>query len=152
MRISSWADEPGVVVLPDGRRVRGTGVRRPRAQVGAPDFAVYLLARAPAPTPWPSRWVAWRDFGLPRCTADAVAALREAFERAATERVEIACAGGVGRTGTALALLATMGGARDRLAPDDAVAWVREHYHRRAVETRRQRSWLRSVAASIGPT
>lgn len=148
MRISSWADEPGVVVLPDGRRVRGTGVRSPRAQVGAPDFAVYLLARPPAPTPWPSRWVAWRDYGLPRSTADAVTALREAFERAATERVEIACAGGVGRTGTALALLATMAG----VSPDDAVAWVREHYHRRAVETRRQRRWLRSVAARIRDT
>lgn len=39
--------------------------------------------------------------------------------------MEIACGGGVGRTGTAMALLAVMSG----VAPDKAVAWVRENYH-----------------------
>jgi hypothetical protein len=29
--------------------------------------------------------------------------------------------------------------------PADAVAWVRERYHRRAVETRSQRRWIERV-------
>ncbi|NED52284.1 protein phosphatase, partial [Micromonospora aurantiaca] len=33
----------------------------------------------------------------------------------------------------------------DGLPPARAVAWVRSHYHRRAVETPWQRWWLRGV-------
>jgi protein-tyrosine phosphatase len=134
----------GVVELPDGRRVRGTGLRRPRRVVPAPDFAVYLLGRDPQVPDWEYRWVRWRDFGLPDSTEQAVTALREAHRRAESERVEIACGGGVGRTGTAMAVLAVMSG----VAPDDAVAWVRENYRRRAVETRRQKRWVEAVAAA----
>lgn len=118
-----------MVELPDGRRIRGTGARKARGDVPAPDFAVYLLGRELALGPWPYRWVRWRDFRLPDSTEDATAALHEAWDRAGEERVEIACRGGIGRTGTTLALLATLSG----VAPEDAVAWVRAHYHRRAV-------------------
>ncbi|WP_257022110.1 hypothetical protein [Microbacterium sp. JAI119] len=38
---------------------------------------------------------------MPRTPSDAITALREAFERCSVERVEIACGGGNGRTGTA---------------------------------------------------
>ncbi|MBX6748191.1 MAG: hypothetical protein IRY85_00730 [Micromonosporaceae bacterium] len=55
--------------------------------------------------------------------------------------MEIACRGGIGRTGTALAALAVL----DGLAPPAAVAWVRDAYHPRAVETPWQRWWLRRV-------
>jgi len=137
----------GVVELPDGRRVRGTGLRRPRRDAPAPDFAVYLLGRDPRVPDWPYRWVRWRDFRLPDSTDLAMAALREAHTRAETERVEIACGGGVGRTGTALAVLAIMSG----VGPDDAVAWVRAHYKPRAVETRRQRRWVENMATSVSP-
>ena len=135
----------GVVELPDGRRVRGTGVRRPRDGAPEPDFVVYLLGRDPGITDWPNEWVKWRDFHLPASNDDAVAALRAAHTRAATERVEVACAGGRGRTGTALALLAVLSG----VGPDDAVAWVREHYHPKAVETRPQRRWVAEVGRSL---
>ncbi len=132
----------GVVELPDGRRVRGTGVRRPRDDAPDPDFAVYLLGRDPQITTWPNQWVRWRDFHLPTSTEDAVTALKAAHARAATERVEVACAGGRGRTGTALAALAILSG----VSPDDAVAWVRERYHPKAVETRPQRRWVERTA------
>ncbi|PUB25506.1 protein-tyrosine phosphatase [Promicromonospora sp. AC04] len=140
----------GVVELPDGRRVRGTGLRRPRRDAPAPDFAVYLLGRDPRVPDWEYQWVRWRDFRLPDSTDQAVAALRETHARAESERVEIACGGGVGRTGTAMAVLAVMSG----VAPDDAVAWVRRNYHPRAVETRRQRRWVEDVLATTtgGPT
>lgn len=137
--------DDGVVELPDGRRVRGTGLRRPRGKVPLPDFAVYLRGRDPAVPDTEYRWVRWRDFRLPDSTEQALAALREAHTRAEAERVEIACGGGIGRTGTAMAVLAIMSG----VAPDDAVAWVRAHYHRRAVETRAQRRWIAEVSASF---
>jgi protein-tyrosine phosphatase len=72
----------------------------------------------------------------------ALATLREAHRRAATERVEVACGGGVGRTGTALAVLAVLSG----VEPAEAVAWVRATHHPRAVETPWQRRWVRRVS------
>ena len=65
-------------------------------------------------------------------------ALREAWARAATERVEIACAGGRGRTGTALACLAVL----DGVPGCEAGAYVREHYAAHAVETPWQRRFV----------
>ena len=131
--------------LPGGRRVRGTGLRRPRGDAPVPHFAVYLRGTDPRVTGWEYRWVRWRDFRLPDSTDDALTALREAHARAASERVEIACGGGVGRTGTALATLAVLSG----VEPADAVAWAREHYHPRAVETRRQRRWVEEAGAAL---
>ena len=106
-----------------------------------PEFGVYLLARDPGPFPWPHRWVQWPDFRLPASTGDAVSALREAYERSAAERVEVACGGGVGRTGTALAAMAVIAG----VPPAEAVAWVRRHYHPHAAETPWQRRWVLQV-------
>jgi len=82
--------------------------------------------------------VRWPDFRLPTDRAQAVAALREAWERAATQRVEIACGGGRGRTGTALACLAVL----DGVPATEAVGYVRRHYHPRAVETPWQRRYV----------
>jgi protein-tyrosine phosphatase len=79
--------------------------------------------------------VRWPDFRLPVDRVDLVAALREVLRRAGSQRVEIACAGGTGRTGTALACLAVL----DGVPASEAVAWVRAHYDPRAVETRAQR-------------
>jgi protein-tyrosine phosphatase len=138
-----WREGPGVVELPDGRRVRGRGLRQPPPDGQDPEFGVYLLARVPGPFAWDHRWVLWPDFRTPASTSDAVAALREAHERAATQRVEVACGGGVGRTGTALAAMAVFAG----IPSHDAVAWVRRHYNRRAVETPWQRRWVLRIDA-----
>jgi protein-tyrosine phosphatase len=79
---------------------------------------------------------------VPLHRADALDALREAHRRAyAGQRVEVACHGGVGRTGTALAALAIL----DGLAADEAVRWVRTVYRHDAVETPWQQHWLRVV-------
>jgi hypothetical protein len=136
----TWSDgTPGVVELPDGRRVRARGLRHGNPPGGEePELGVYLLGKAPPATPWEQRWIRWPDFRLPTDRGAALAVLREAHERAATERVEVACGGGVGRTGTALAALAVLSG----LDPADAVDWVRRHHHRRAVETPWQRRWV----------
>ena len=146
--MSEWGDEAGVVRLPDGRAVRGTGAKRPRGDLAPPEFAVYLLGRDPRVADWPNRWVRWPDFRLPSVPEDTLAALCEAHTRAASERVEIACGAGIGRTGTALAVLAVMSG----VPAESAVGWVRANYHPRAVETRGQRTWIASLPPSLAPS
>ena len=139
----TWPDgAPGVVRLPSGRRVRGRGLSRPMPDGPLPEFAIYLLGRAPAPVAWPATWVRWPDFRLPADRAAARAALAEAWQRSERERVEVACAGGRGRTGTALACLAVL----DGVPPAEAVAWVREHYDPKAVETPWQARFVRGFA------
>jgi len=139
MGVEPWAIGPGVLVLPDGRRIRGRGLRRPEPEGPAPTFGLYLLGKEPPPSAWPSRWLRWPDFRLPRDPDDARDALVEVFERSAAERVEVACGGGRGRTGTALACICALGG----VPVGDAVAYVREHYDPHAVETPGQRRFVR---------
>ncbi|MFI7371112.1 protein phosphatase [Actinoplanes sp. NPDC049668] len=144
--MSGWAaDDPGVVTFPSGRRVRGRGLRRPSPAGPDPEFGVYLLGSAPPPVAWESRWLRWPDFRLPADRVRTAEVLREAWRRAATERVELACAGGRGRTGTALACLAVL----DGVAPREAVAWVRLHYHPGAVETPWQRRFVRRSISDL---
>lgn len=140
---TTWDDGPGVLVLADGRRIRGRGLRRPLLDGPEPEFGLYLLGKEPPPVAWASRWLRWPDFRLPSDPADARAAFVELFERCATERVEVACGGGRGRTGTALACLCVLAGT----PPEDAVAYVREHYDHRAVETPWQRRYVRRFRA-----
>jgi protein-tyrosine phosphatase len=131
------ADEPGLLRLPSGRLVRGRGLRRPH-DAGDPDFGLYLLGKPPAAPGWPFRWLRWPDFRLPSDAAAAAAAFAEVLERAGSERVEVACGGGRGRTGTALACIAVL----DGVPAGEAVAYVRRHYHPHAVETPWQKRYV----------
>lgn len=133
----------GVLRLPSGRLIRGRGLRHPLPAGATPDFALYLLGKEPPTTPWESRWLRWPDFRLPTDREATAAALREALERAGTERVEVACGGGQGRTGTALACIAVL----DGVPGGEAVAYVREHYAPRAVETPWQRGYVKRFTA-----
>lgn len=130
--------DDGVLHLPSGRLLRGRGLRRPLPPGATPTFAVYLLGRTPPTVDWESRWLRWPDFWLPTDRAQAPQVLREAWENAATGRVEIACGGGRGRTGTALACLAII----DGVPAGEAVAFVRRHYHPQAVETPWQKRYI----------
>ncbi|MDO3704445.1 protein-tyrosine phosphatase family protein [Micromonospora sp. C28SCA-DRY-2] len=133
----AWTEQTGVVALPSGVRVRGRRIGDPASPA---DFAL-LLADGPAPR-WPHRRIRWPDFWVPVDRADALDALREALRRAhGGERVEVACRGGTGRTGTAIAALAIL----DGLPAERAVEWVRANYRPRAVETPWQRRWLRRL-------
>ena len=129
---------PGVLRLPSGRLLRGRGLRRPQPDGPPPEFGLYLLGRRPERNDWDARWVRWPDFRLPKDHQDAAEAFREAWSRAALERVEVACAGGHGRTGTALACIAVL----DGVPPAEAVGFVRAHYDPHAVETPAQRRYV----------
>jgi protein-tyrosine phosphatase len=87
---------------------------------------------------WPSRWVRWPDWWLPTDPSDARSALVELWQRAETQRVEVACSGGHGRTGTALACLAIL----DGVQPAEAIGYIRQHYNSRAIETPWQRRYV----------
>ncbi len=136
-----WAAGPDIVEFPGGRRIRGRGLQHPLPGGPEPEFGVYLLALHPGPFNWDHRWVRWPDFRTPTSTDDAMAALKEAYRRSASERVELACGGGVGRTGTALAAIAVLAG----VPRSEAVAWVRHRYNLRAVETPWQRRWVLEI-------
>ncbi len=129
---------PGVLRLPSGRLVRGRGLRHPVPDGVVPEFAVYLLGSEPPAVGWESRWLRWPDFRLPDDRRLAARTLAEAWRRSAGERVEVACAGGLGRTGTALACIAVL----DGVPRSEAVSYVRANYDPRAVETPWQRRFV----------
>ncbi len=141
------------VTLPDGTMVLAQGrldlvpSERPRE----PDFAMYLDRRwddDPHVT-WPFLLIGWEDFGLPVDEAEVFTAIADLYRRAqAGELVEVACYGGVGRTGTVLGCLTVLAG----VDPSGAVAWVRSHYHPSAIETSEQEHLVARFAHSLsGP-
>ena len=143
-----WDDAAlGVLRLPSGRLVRGRALRRPLPDGPRPQFALYLLGGQPPAVPWPSRWVRWPDLRLPADRADAADAFAEAWRRAEHERVEVACGGGRGRTGTALACLAIL----DGVPAADAVRFVRDSYRGDAVETPWQRRYVKAFRPATPP-
>ncbi|MGH3815245.1 MAG: protein-tyrosine phosphatase family protein [Pseudonocardiaceae bacterium] len=76
----------------------------------------------------------------------AAAMIIRAYRRARSgQRVEVACNGGMGRTGTVIACMAFLAGH----PADDAVGWTRRHYRSHAVETPAQRRWIRWFATQV---
>ena len=135
----AWEAGPGVVLLPDGARIRGRGLLATPPVPYSADRTVFLLGHPPPETTWPSSWLPWPDFRLPRDRASARVVFQDVHDRAlAGCRVELVCEGGRGRTGTAIACIAQLAGVR----PEDAVRWTRAHYHPRAVETLWQRRYV----------
>jgi hypothetical protein len=140
------------VTLPDGTVVLAQGrldivpSERPRP----PDYAMYLDERWRDDTSvtWACRLIDWPDFGIPTDEGEFFAAVVDLHQRAQRgELVEVACFGGVGRTGTVLSCLAVLSG----VAPDDAVAWVRANYLQRAVETPEQEALVARFAERRPP-
>ncbi|WP_238608580.1 protein tyrosine phosphatase [Amycolatopsis sp. Poz14] len=134
----------GTLVLPDGVRLRARGLGKSKPEGADPEFGLYLgsrrmRAKYDASLNWERRWVLWPDFLLPRDREGARREILGLHARAvAGEAVEVACLGGVGRTGTVLACLVTLGG----VGAEEAVEWVRREHHPRAVETPWQRRWV----------
>ena len=105
-----------------------------------PTLGVYLLSKPTGAFAWESDWIRWPDFRLPIDRNVACISLRAAWDASAEGRIEIVCGGGRGRTGTALACLAVI----DGVPATQAVAFVRTHYHPKAVETPWQRRYVES--------
>jgi hypothetical protein len=159
MSATSTGPLTGAIALPDGTAVRGRGRWEPPPTGPNPDWGLYLGHDPDLPRPrlrigrtedwrpdWPAEWIEWPDFRTPSDGPAAAAAIGRAYRRAvAGERVEVACGGGNGRTGTVIACLAVLAGH----PAADAVAWTREHYRKRAVETPGQRRWIAWFAENL---
>jgi len=137
----------GATALPDGTQIRGRGRRKPLPAGPLPDFGLYLGKPPDQARPrhrlwrpdWPADWIDWPDFRTPRDDPSAAAAIEQAYLLArAGHRVEVACGGGTGRTGTVIACMAILAGH----PAAEAVTWTRHHYRPRAVETPGQRRWV----------
>jgi protein-tyrosine phosphatase len=137
------------IELPDGAWIRGRGLRHPLPAGPLPEYGLYLGARRlrerhDAGLRWPHEWLDWPDFGVPRDRDTAIRRIRALHDRArAGVRIEVACGGGVGRTGTVIACLAVLAG----LPAAEAIAWTRADHHHRAIETPWQRRWVRRFPA-----
>jgi protein tyrosine phosphatase len=136
------------VTFPDDTAVLAQGRLGlvPSQRIRPPDFAVYLDERwdaDPAVT-WPYQLIEWPDFGVPNDESALFDVIIDIHVRAKKgELVEIACYGGLGRTGTLLSCLAIRAGVQT------AVEWVRDHYDRRAVETSEQFLLIERFAYSL---
>ncbi|MGH3889230.1 MAG: protein-tyrosine phosphatase family protein [Pseudonocardiaceae bacterium] len=143
------------ITLPDGTLIRGRGRREQLPAGPLPDFGLYLGRPPDQPRrglfphrrgwqpDWPADWIDWPDFRTPRHDQLAAATIEHAYLLArAGQRVEVACWGGTGRTGTVIACMAILAGQ----PVEDAVTWTRHHYRPRAVETPSQRRWIRWFA------
>lgn len=135
----------GTIRLPDGTKIRGRGLRNPLPEGSTPDYGLYLggrklRTRHEDALAWSHDWVDWPDFLLPRDRELAIKSIRALHDRAQRgELVEVACGGGVGRTGTVIACLAILAG----VEPGEAVSWTRANYQRHAVETPWQKAWVK---------
>jgi hypothetical protein len=130
------------VVFPDGTAVDARPLRERKEEDAERDFGLYMDLRWDPS--WPAELIEWEDFGLPGDPERAAGQIRAAFARArAGDRVEIGCAGGLGRTGTVLACMAVLAG----VPANEAVAWIRANYVVRGVETAEQEAWVRWFAA-----
>jgi protein-tyrosine phosphatase len=122
------------VALPGNRVVQAYGLSGfiPTDGHEAPDWGLYLDTQWTAKgLEWPHRVVDWPDFGLPADEQDAFDAFDEAHQRLQRgQLIDVACDGGTGRTGTALACIGVLAG----VAVEDVVQWVRANYHPWAVE------------------
>lgn len=137
-----------LVRLPDGTPITAVSFDPldPYGRDQPPDFGLYLDPRWQPP--WDHDQLDWPDFGVPEDPAAIRAGLLDLLARARQGKsVELGCLGGHGRTGTALAILATLTGQ----PADDAVAWVRAHYCPEAVETVEQYDYVARVAHSPDP-
>lgn len=134
-----------VVIFPDGTQVLASGWLERKPGAPTPDFGLYL---DPLWSPWwPAVLLDWPDFGVPTNRDTADGEIRAAFARArAGERVEVACVGGHGRTGTVLACMAILAG----VPPSEAVSWLRGTYCERAVQEPAQQYWIERYAERIG--
>ena len=95
---------------------------------------------------WPAVLLDWPDFGVPRSMDEADVQIKDAWRRAqAGERIEVACVGGHGRTGTVLACMAILAG----VPVDEAVPWLRSVYCPRAVQEPSQQYWIERFAERL---
>lgn len=122
------------VTFPDGVKVYVSSMNNKRTDDDiVPEWGLYC-DYGWHPT-WRAEHINWPDFQLPLNYETASEAITYAYEMAkAGWVVEIGCIGGHGRTGTALACMAILGG----VPAGEAVDWVHKNHCTEAIENTKQ--------------
>jgi hypothetical protein len=102
-----------------------------------PDFGLYADYRW-NPT-WRNELINWPDFGTPADPYTACAQISDAFALAKSQKVEIGCIGGHGRTGT---ILSCMFSHALKIGAKEAINLARDIYCPSAVETLEQEKFV----------
>lgn len=132
------------VRFPDGTIVRASGLPSRDENRNWREFGLYLDDRW-APD-WPAVVLDWPDFGIPASREEAEREIKSAFELARNgKRVEVGCAGGIGRTGTVVACMAVLAGVPAR----EAISWTRKNYVASALEEPEQEEWVLHFAEGL---
>ena len=132
----------GVLALPSGRLIRGRGLMRPAPDGPDPEFALYVVGSEPFGVPWEFRWVAWPDFGLP---SDPAACGRR-WSRSGSGPSASGSRSAAWAAAAAPALRSPVSPCSTGCPADQAVDYVRRHYHPDAVETEEQRQFVAEFA------
>lgn len=99
-----------------------------------------LVPELADPTPWVA--LGWPDGGVPLFPQSTWLALADAIKNTDGD-IGVCCVGGHGRTGTAVAILASLLGAVP--GDEDPVVWLRKRYCREAVETQGQADYIAAM-------
>lgn len=90
--------------------------------------------------------IKWPDMRVPPVQKEFWRKLHEIAEKDKIHHVLFYCMGGHGRTGTALAsILVTVANQQG----DDAIAFVKKHYCKEAIETKEQENYIRLLKESV---
>lgn len=137
------------VTFPDGTVIHGSSmIDRKDDDPDIPDIGAYFASSwQPAGLAY---WVPWADYGLPQVSDKTLGIIiNDLLKRAkAGERVEIGCMGGHGRTGTMMAIMATLCG----VPVDDAQKWVHDNYCKEAIEGEKQVWFIKAFYAGMTGT
>lgn len=126
-----------LLIVPLGRDSACGVVAGPYAKYNDYRVGICLAPEVIANTGLHYDWiVAWPDFGIPDEYEIKQALVVAALHLKRQNPVYVGCLGGIGRTGTFLALLCKMGG------EPYPVAYVRKHYLSIAVETDQQMKFI----------
>lgn len=121
------------VVMKDGTTIYASSCHDRPLDAPAPDWGLYLDSM------WRAAGMAytvdWPDMSLPKRFDRVAWAIIDVFNKAGEGMwVEVGCIGGHGRTGTALACMAVLGG----MKPAEAIEYVRSSYCAKTLETKEQ--------------
>lgn len=121
------------VEMQDGTKVYASSCHTRKREDPAPDWGLYLDGM------WESAGMAytvdWPDMRLPKRFQATALAIIDVYNKAREGMwVEVGCIGGHGRTGTALACMAVLGG----MKPAEAIQHVRASYCTKTLETTEQ--------------
>jgi hypothetical protein len=147
-RMAPCRHEADEIVFPDGTKVLLSGWFHRKDHQPEPDWGVYCDPMWKPTVTWPSVMLDWPDLGVPNDKGEADEQIISALKRAiAGERVEIACIGGHGRSGTIVACMAYLMG----VPIDEVVTWLRLRYCIRAIQEPSQQYWIERFAERHQP-